>query len=219
LDGEKMSEMADNRRKNILDLADKGFECLREGDYDAALKIAEELEKQRYTAAFDIGAQAYAAQGNLKKAIETLERGVSTEPKCWLNWELLGNYRSDEGDCDKAATAYEQALACPNVVEDSIRLNQAILAGRRGDHAGALALLEMIRDSNLILPVAAAKVQALRGAGKISEALTLADECLNKDWKLEAAPNCLARIAAVQGRMRLEKRIPSRMYVERRWSQ
>ncbi|MHC4117647.1 MAG: hypothetical protein ACYSWO_09080 [Planctomycetota bacterium] len=203
-----MADIDDECEKESRQLADAGFECLWQWDYQGALDIAKELEELRYSAAFDIGAQAYAGLGDLEKAIETLERGVAKAPDCWLNWQLLGNYRSDMGDYDKAAETYERALACPDVWEDSIRLNQAILAGRCGEHERELSLLGTIEDPDLSLQVASSRVGALWCTGRIDEALSLADECLNKEWEVDYATEHLARIAADQCHIRLEKGVP-----------
>jgi len=197
--------MADVTDERARELADRGFECLREGDYEAAIEIAKELEELRHTAAYDIGAKAYAGLDDLEKAIETLERGLAKAPDCWLNWQLLGNYRSDMGNYEMAADAYERGLACSEVWEDSIRLNQAVLASRRGEHVQALRLLDTIEDASLSLQVASSRVAALWCTGRVDEALSLADECLNNEWEADFAPEYLASIAADRGRIYLER--------------
>ncbi|MCP5523911.1 MAG: tetratricopeptide repeat protein [Verrucomicrobiales bacterium] len=206
---ENVSMPGEERKRKSEALADKGFECLADGDYDAALDITRELEALRFSAAFDIGAQAHTALGNTGKAIETLQRGVATAPACWLNWQLLGNYQSDAGDHEKAADAYERALGCPDVWTDSVRLNQAIMANRRGDHARALAHLGMVRDPRLSLECAAARMDALSEAGRNGEALSLADDYLSKKWDEERSKEPLAHIAAARGRIRLDMGVPS----------
>ncbi len=198
-----MADIIEARRKKSEDLAGRGFGFLREGDYEAALEVAKELEEIRYTAAFDIAAQALAGLGKLEKAVETLERGVKEAPDSWLNWQLLGNYRSDMGDFEGALDAYERALTCQGVWEDSIRLNQAILASRCGDHERSLIHLDMVRDPELSLQVTAAKMTALQDIGRLNEALSLADTCLSQEGEVEDEDETLAQIAAKQGRLRL----------------
>jgi tetratricopeptide (TPR) repeat protein len=195
----------DERRKRSEELADTGFALIREGNYEEALGIAGELEELRFSAAFDIAAQAHSGLGDLQKAVETLERGVAKAPTCWLNWELLGSCRSDMGDYSGAEGAYEQALTCPAPSEDSIRLNQAILANRRGNHAQALNYLDMVGEPGLSLRAAVARITALEGMGRIDEALSVADACLAKEWEEEDVSEWLSYIAASQGRMRLGK--------------
>ena len=65
--------------------------------------------------------------------------------------------------------------------EDSIRLNQAILASRCGDHEQALINLDVVRDPDLSLQVAGARMTALQGMGRLNEALSLAEACLSKE--------------------------------------
>ncbi len=103
------------------------------------LNIGAQLERERYSGAFDLAAQAYAGLGKLDEAIAVLQRGVDLAPEAWLNWQLFGNSLSDAGRYDEAA-AYRSALACERVLAGSIHLNQAILAERRGDFSEALRL-------------------------------------------------------------------------------
>ena len=198
-----MTKAGDLKRKKAERLADKGFACLGEGDYAGALGIAKKLEDLKHTAAFDIAAQAYARLDELPRAIETLERGVKNAPDCWLNWELLGNYRSDTERYEQAELAYQSALTCSNVWTDSVRLNQAILAGRRGEPDRSLILLDSVKDPELSLRVAYARVTALEDMGRLEEALSLADQCLGQGWEAEDSRHILAGIAAARGRIGL----------------
>ena len=199
------------RRKRVKaeKLAEEGFALLQEGNYQAALDISRQLEEIRYSAAFEIAAQAYVGLGDLSRAVATLERGVKEAPDAWVNWQLLGNYRSDMGNYEKAADAYERALQCPKVSEPSVRLNQAILAERCEDYGRALGLLDMIRDEHLALETADVRITTLWGLGELDDALSLADACLAADPRSECDTETLARIAANQGRLRLEKGWPS----------
>ncbi len=201
--------MMDDKGKNAEILADKGFAYLRDGDYDEALMIAKKLEELRYTAAFDIAAQAHAGLGNLEKAVEVLERGVTEEPDCWLNWQLLGNYRSYIGDYDPAAEAYDRALRCPDSWQDSVRLNQAILAVKRDENEEALRFLEKVKDPKLTLRAAYTNVSALHRLGRLDEALTLADVHLDRDRDAGDDEESLAGITASRGRIRIEQSAPS----------
>lgn len=198
-----MSEPTPAQKKKSLELAERGFSLVREGDYKAALKVAKQLEKLRYTAAYDIAAQAHAGLGDLDEAVSTLERGLQKAPDCWLNWQLLGNYRSDQGDYDAAVAAYERALTCPDVCEDSIRLNQAILANRRRDYAAAEACLRRVTDPEFRLEVATTRVRALEGTGRLDDAMLLAEQTLAGEWEGETAARNLPYVVAALARMRL----------------
>jgi tetratricopeptide (TPR) repeat protein len=190
-------------------LAERGFDCVREGAFAEALEIAGRLETRQHTAAFDIAAQAHAGIGDLEAAVRTLERGVAAAPDCWLNWQLLGSYRSDLGDFVGAAEAYERAGACDGAWIGSIRLNQAILAGRRGDHAGAVRQLDGLADADLELHAAEVRATALEALGRLDEAASLAEVCLERTRDLEDAPAGLAGLAAALGRVRLARGEPS----------
>jgi tetratricopeptide (TPR) repeat protein len=195
----------DNRKKEVEQLSGKGFQCLEDGQYEEALIIANRLEELRYSAAFDIRAQAYHGLKKLDKAIESLERGVEIAPNAWLNWQLLGNYRSDNGEFEEAEKAYQRALLCPNVIEDQIQLNMAILSGRRNDHVQALAHLKAVKDPELALHVESTRMSALYHLGKLDEALAVADNCLNREWGENTDASPLVAIATLRERIRLEQ--------------
>jgi tetratricopeptide (TPR) repeat protein len=191
----------DIKKKRTERLADQGFQYLNEERYEEALEISMQLEKLRYTAAFDIGAQAYCGLGDMDKAIETLKRGVEIEPNCWPNLQLLGNYLSDFGEYEEAGSKYIEALKCEGVWEDSIRLNQAILANRTGHYDKALTSLELINDVEFQLPIAEITVTAYKGKGLINEAIELAEKTI-EEWKDdEANGDTVGRLAASLGRM------------------
>jgi tetratricopeptide (TPR) repeat protein len=137
-DSEQMKNHGAGEQSSIEELSNQGFQCLELQDYQGALEIASRLEEHRSTAAFEIAALALAGDGQLEKAVETLERGVGFAPDVWLNWQLLGNYCSDLGQMDRARIAYQCALDCPHVSEFSVRLNQAILEGRDGQFETAM---------------------------------------------------------------------------------
>lgn len=200
--------MSETNGNEVEALSEQGFAHLQQGEYQAALEVAQQLEELRYSAAFEIAAQAHAGMGDLEAAVATLERGVELAPMCWGNWQLLGSYRSDLGRFDDAAVAYEQALACPNVWADSVRLNQAILAGRRADYKAALSHLDKVQDSRLALRVASSRIQVLQGMERLDEAASLAKKCLDQEWDSDSAGDDLARIAAVLGRIRLVRGRP-----------
>ena len=197
--------MTEAKRKRVEQLSERGYACLRQRQYQSALRIAKRLERLRYSAAFEIAGLAYAGLDDLPSAVKTLERGVDLAPACWLNWQLLGNYQSDLGKYEEAAAAYGKALTCPQVWEDSVRLNQAILANRRGDHHGALAYLDAVKDADCALEAASVRVRALEGAGRRDEAVALAERCLADKWQDDSSTDSLAYIAATLARMRLAR--------------
>ncbi|MGD8296203.1 MAG: hypothetical protein PVG67_07425 [Desulfobacterales bacterium] len=153
---------------------------MKEERYEEALDISVQLEKLRFTAAFDIGAQAYCGLHDMDKAIDTLRRGVENAPNCWPNLQLLGNYLSDIGEYDEAESKFEQALNCEGVWEDSIRLNQAILANRSENYDKALSFLQLINDVEFQLPIAEITVTAFKGKGLLNEAIKIAENAIAK---------------------------------------
>jgi tetratricopeptide (TPR) repeat protein len=194
--------MNDIKRKKAEKLSAKGFASIREGEYEAALKIAQELEAMRHTAAFDIGAQAFAGMDDLDNAVMTLRRGVGVAPECWLNWQLLGNYLSDTEKYDEAKDAYEKALDCPNVWLDSVHLNQGILSVRRGAYEKALSFLNEVNDDELRFLAGSTRVQALEGIKEFDAAASLAEDFLAEGADDESAAQHLGYIAAALARIR-----------------
>jgi tetratricopeptide (TPR) repeat protein len=158
------------RERKAERLAKRGYQQLEAGEPEAALGTAAELERLRYSAAFEIAALAQAQLGNLEASVAMLERGLGLAPDVWLNWQLLGNDLSDLGRYEQAGAAYEKALTCPQVDESSIRLNQSIAASRRGNHAEALAYADQVTDPSLQLRASSARVTALCGLERFGEA-------------------------------------------------
>jgi hypothetical protein len=69
-------------------------------------------------------------------------------------------------------------------------------------------LLEPIDDPGLRVPVIEARVHALRGAGRQSQAAELAQSLLDGPWDPEGDGEVFARVAATLGRIRLEQGAP-----------
>src|SRR5262245_5741741 len=116
---------SDRRKQESEKLAEAGYQHLKDGDAEAALRVAEELESLLYTATFEIAALAHRQLGDIEAAVALLKRGLEIAPVVWVNWQLLGNYLSDLERFDEAAFAYESALECPGVWRSSVHLNQA----------------------------------------------------------------------------------------------
>lgn len=186
------------RKRRVEKLWTQAQELLDKADYETVLKIAEQMERDRYSGAFDLAAQAYVGLGRLDEAIQVLERGVRVAPEAWLNWELLGNYYSDDARYDAAAQAYEQALRCPNVREDCIRVNQAILLQRRGESAEALRLVESIDAPDLSVHKASVQARGLLDAGSAQAALQVCRSVNCPDELSQAQKQHLACLWATQ---------------------
>jgi tetratricopeptide (TPR) repeat protein len=181
------SEASDITRRRSEKLAEEGYQRLDDGEPEAALKVAAELEELRYTAAFEIASLAHAQLGDLAAAVATLRRGVDLAPSVWLNWQLLGNYLSDLEQYEEAASAYETALGCPLVDESSVRFNQAVLASRRGQHVEALSYLGQVTGPELATRALSARVEALAGLGRFDEALRAGEAALREAATDDAA--------------------------------
>jgi tetratricopeptide (TPR) repeat protein len=186
----------------VEQLSDRGFALLELREWDEALAVARELEERRFSAAFDIAAQAHAGLGDLEAAVAVLERGVGLAPGAWANWQLLGNYRSDLERYDEAAEAYERALGCPGVWEGSVRLNQAVLEGRRGRFEEMLAHLEAVEDDDLALVVAEHRVHGLAELGRNEEAEEAGLAAIEGPFDPGTEGPTKARIAARVGALR-----------------
>lgn len=195
--------LGDFKRKKTEKLTAEGFECLKNEEYEKAIKISDQLEKLRFSSAFEIAAQAYSGLGDLVKAVSVLERGVMLAPDVWLNWQLLGNYLSDLERFESAASAYQNALKCPNVQVGSIQLNQAILANRRNKFDEALQILEKIDDNEMRLHISEARISSLKGLNKVKEAISLAKQVLQEASEKDNNVELQDRVAADLGRLRL----------------
>jgi tetratricopeptide (TPR) repeat protein len=193
-------EPSDLDKRRAEKLTEAGHRCLRDGDPDGALKVAAQLEELRYTATFELAALAHVQRGDLDAAIAVLRRGLEIAPLAWPNWQLLGNTLSDLRRYEEAALAYEQALECPDARPSSIRLNQAILASRRGMPDQALMYLDQVQEPALALPATGVRVQALVEAGRSDEALRIGEALLDDSPSDE--PQQLACLAAAVGKAR-----------------
>jgi tetratricopeptide (TPR) repeat protein len=196
--------MNDLDRKRTENLSDEGFACIGDGDFDRALEISIELEYQRFSAAFDIGAQAYTGLGEYEKAIETLKRGVKLAPNVWLNWQLLGNCLSDFDELDEARDAYECALKCENVWHDSVYLNQAILSNRSDNYSRALEQVKKVQDDELYFHKKEVEISALNGLSLFDDAIDVADKVFSLEDYAEDE-EVVGRIAALVGRVYLKQ--------------
>lgn len=201
-----MSKFSVFSKKRCEKLTRKGYACLKENDYDGALKIAKQLDDLRHTASFEIAALAHAGMNNIEEAVKILEKGVDFATDCWLNWQLLGNYRSDLGRYDEADTAYKHALECTNVWESSVYLNQAILAIHLDQYEDALKKLDCVCEPELHLEVVATRIDALIGMGRIDEASRLGLTTLAEQLDDETEGELMGYIAASICRIRLKQK-------------
>jgi tetratricopeptide (TPR) repeat protein len=213
----------DNIKKRRADkLLERGHALLQEVKLDEALEIADRLRELRHSGAFEIGALARAAKGDLQEAVRVLEEGLEKAPDVWLNWQLLGNYLSDLERFPPAVAAYERALACPDVWVASVRLNQAILAQRRGDFEAALGLIEQVGDPELSLQAASVRMGALAGSGRAEEAERFGMEVLESAPDADSDTDALARIVAAIARIRMDRdgsTEPTRSFLVDHWQQ
>lgn len=129
-------------------LMDRGWELLRRNNAQEALKVGKRLEAMRYSGGFEIQALALCDLRRRREAIAVLEKGVETVPGVWLLWQLLGNYRSDEGDYEGAFEAYDRALDC-DCDPTHVQYNYANALTRAGRWAEALERLESLTDADL----------------------------------------------------------------------
>lgn len=194
----------DFKRRRAEKLAEKGYELVEDEEFDQALIVAAELDRLQYSAGFEIAALAHAGKGDIPAAVRVLEDGVEKGPDAWLNWQLLGNYRSDLGLYSEAARAYERALECPGVSPSSIRLNQAILANRTGNYPEALRLADEADDPELKLWVTSVRIGALTEMGEEREVERLGLQALSEAGE-DADPGRLCSIVADIARVRLHR--------------
>ena len=199
--------MDELKHKRVRSLADKGFELLNQGEFEEALAISYELKEAKFSAAFDIGAQAQAGLGNIVEAIAILKEGLELAPQAWPNWQLLGNYFSDMGDFENAKDAFSRALQCKGVWKDSILLNQSILSNRISNFSEALNISSNINDDDLYLHRLEVEISAYTGLEKYEEALILANKVLSKKEHFENN-ELIGRIVAKVGEIHLKQGKP-----------
>jgi tetratricopeptide (TPR) repeat protein len=129
-------------------LMDRGWELLRRNKPREALKVGRRLQAMRYSGGFEMQALALSDLRRQREAIAVLEEGVETVPDIWLLWQLLGNFRSDEGDYEGAFAAYDKALAC-DCDPTEVQYNYANALIRAGRWTEALERLESLSDADL----------------------------------------------------------------------
>lgn len=173
------------KRKKAERLTKKGYQLIGDDEWDEALRVAEKLNELRYSAGFEIQALALEGKGDIEAAVAALEQGVEQAPQVWLNWQLLGNYRSNLGRYAEAADAYSKGLCCPDAWEGSLRLNQAVLVNRTGRPTEAIEILRSVSDPELSLAVTTTRLSAWNAMGKQEEArsegLRILDELNDED--------------------------------------
>lgn len=166
--------------KKVEALIDKGRRYLELEDYDKAIKVGQQIERECHSYAFELMALAYAAKGDLQKAITTLERGVKLAPAAWLLWQLLGNYYSDLSRWDDAQQAYVHALDCPNADQSSVNYNIALAFLREGKNADALRHADQVVSPELQLKAAALKIDIFDAHGDTNKAISYAEQVLSE---------------------------------------
>ena len=129
-------------------LMDRGWELLRQNNPQEALKVGERLEAMRYSGAFEIQALALCDLNRRREALAVLESALEIVPGDWLLWQLLGNYRSDEGDYERAFAAYERALGCDGDPVH-VQYNYANALTRAGRWSEALEKLENLSAADV----------------------------------------------------------------------
>lgn len=205
----KNNEVVNIQKLKSEKLADTAYAYLDEGEYEQALEISRQLEKMRYTAAFEIGAIALDSLGETAAAVDLLERGMGLADDVWINWQLLGNLYSDLDEFQKANAAYKNALDCVGVIDDSVNLNLSILHYRNKNYSKALALLGAIKDEDFAYCCTDIKVSSLFCLNKIDEAASLAEKTMQSCRDILALSerdlDAVGRMTASLGSIKLSK--------------
>jgi tetratricopeptide (TPR) repeat protein len=152
--------------------------------------------------------------GRRAEAIAVLEHAVRVAPEAWDNWELLGNYYSEDARYDDATLAYEQALHCQNVRVECITANQAILLMKRGDLANALRLVEAVDAPDLAFHKASVQAQSLLQAGQAREAVELCQTLRYSDELTPAQKRHLASVCVTQAHAMVALDVPKQGITE-----
>ena len=146
-------------------LHDRALGHLEAGELDAALGLAQELRRMRWSGAFEIEALVARRRGDLEVALRALAEGRAAAPSAWSLHQLAGIVLGEAGRTDEALAAFEAALGCEGAARGSVRYNRAVLRMRRGEAGLALA------DAEAALEAAAGAPFALEALGVALEAL------------------------------------------------
>ncbi|MGZ8364427.1 MAG: tetratricopeptide repeat protein [Caulobacteraceae bacterium] len=125
----------------------KAHKLLDNGQWQAALKVAQQLELMRYSGTFEIKALALSHAGQPAEALAALEDGVKKSPTVPLLWEMLGNARSDAGEFEEAFRAYEQARGLDEGVLPSLEYNYSLALVRAGRRDEARACIRNLLEA------------------------------------------------------------------------
>jgi tetratricopeptide (TPR) repeat protein len=162
--------------QGATELMDKAYECLDSCDAKGALKIGKKLKSMKYSGGFEIMAMAYVDDDQKDKAIECLEEGVKTCPDRWILWQMLGNYRSNQDEFDKAMACYDKAAACPNGDTSSVNLNRAVCLCRQGLNEKAINTLQRVTSEDWRIERESVRVGCLVELRRFDEAIRRGEE-------------------------------------------
>lgn len=130
-------------------LIDEAWKHLNGKSPDDAVSIGQQLVERGHSSGYEILGRAYRQLGELDKAIDIVQEGVSVAPSVWLLWNLLGNCYSDSGAYERAHSCFQEALKCTQVDVSVVMLNQAIACFREGDLNRAAKRLEVVQGDHL----------------------------------------------------------------------
>lgn len=125
----------------------EGYGALAEGRMDDALGAAAALEELGSSTAFELRGHVQLTAGRPDLAVLALREGVGRAQDNWVLRQLLGAAYSEAGELERAEEAFLEARGIDGADPVSVDLNRATLAARRGDTAGARALLDAHGDA------------------------------------------------------------------------
>ena len=198
----------DLAKKRVEKLTNKAFEHLQAKRYRETIQAAMELEDAKEgVLAYYLAGEAYAGMNQIKDAIAVMRRGVLKRPTFWCNWFFLGIYLGRLDKFQEALAAHNQALLCPGVDADQVRLNLAITSIDAREYGSALSYLDGVNNPAMKWGVDGSRVLALEGVGRIAEAAESAEQFLKErpeadedyDKRVGFIAAALARIRLRQG--------------------
>lgn len=166
------------RAEKLLARAEEAFE---RHEHDLVLRTAEKLLAMRHTAGFEWKARALSRLGKRSEAIAVLEEGVRVAPQVPALWSHLGEQRSDAKDFDGARAAFARLESFGRPWTEAAVANDALVMWRDGRYADAILRLETIDDpgdAGLRQFVAGIRVDSLFGAGRLDEAVQVAEQAI-----------------------------------------
>lgn len=173
-------------------------------DYRTLLRLGTELERYRLPMGVALQAQAHLGLGRSDRALDVLQRGVTTWPGQWLLWVDLADVYAGRREFDEAWRLYATARGVRGANVALVEVHRAVSLSHDHHHLEAIDLLQSLET-----PDRATQVESLLAQceifnqqegpeyvfSRVDRALTLIGEDGSRDYTDE-----LVRLHTAAGR-------------------